>query len=667
MAIWQFADDKGGWQDMLPEDMAALEEVAHLDRVEILLGPYRFRYLVDMAVMRQTNVRTGQWRSLRRLTDPANEKQVEAVFAGFAASTDGPAAAGVNHQRDSDFVDADAFLGSNYWHGATSQSLWPPSAELPPGDAQQSSRLSSRRRSRPTSRNASLPTTPRERSFSSLDGRSASLESRRSQRLPGPATYHNSQHGQSLSARAAVFGSTRRKTMMTDDAGQLVRSSTPGPSDYNTARAWQKSSCFNSSPRVCMKTTQRKSFRLESGRVLLDTNGCDDQSPGPGNYDTRRYKKALSPVGAATFGRSVRLTGKLCKETDPRRPSHDVAEIPPVSAEQRMPSRQSSRSRSFSSDARAAPGTCRGMRNTSQSQLAASNGRLVLESEASAKWTQGFQETQGVANQRHRDAPRGARQRSQSMSLTRRRHSRSNSRSKDILASDAELEGTSVRHEESRGPEEYAAAASEGSLPQRRGSSVEHRGVSSVDIMPPHGNLTSVSRASSIERRSVVSAVGCTTGTTATAWGGASVRGASSGQQISSIIAPTSQQHTVRRNVSDGSRSSLSLGSLSLNNNNLAWGAWREQRQPRTSVQVATQAQAVEAIGLPLSSTRIQAQYAAPQQINASSVIPRVITSYSASPACRSPTHISPYSVQTDSGFVPRPFSDIGDGYVGCC
>merc|ERR1719253_685408 len=69
----------------------------------------------------------------------------------------------------------------------------------------------------------------------------------------------------------------------------------------------------------------RKTFVLEGDRILLDTQPSQHAVPGPASYQTQKYKKALTEVGVAPFGRTVRLTGQWCRDEDPHAPAVHVA------------------------------------------------------------------------------------------------------------------------------------------------------------------------------------------------------------------------------------------------------------------------------------------------------------------------------------------------------
>lgn len=93
----------------------------------------------------------------------------------------------------------------------------------------------------------------------------------------------------------------------------------PGPVDYDASYAWRQSSSSSASTSTFIMQSPRKNFILQGKDVLLDTQP-ECSTPGPSDYNTAKYNKAVTPANASSFGRSVRLTGHWCTSRDQEGP-----------------------------------------------------------------------------------------------------------------------------------------------------------------------------------------------------------------------------------------------------------------------------------------------------------------------------------------------------------
>jgi len=140
---------------------------------------------------------------------------------------------------------------------------------------------------------------------------------------PGHGPQDIVQHGQELAPRSsAIFGSMQGRTSeWAGDKASFGDRGAHSPEDYDTDSAWKRSSCSTSASSARMRSPRQRfePFVLEGDRLLLDTRE-EHATPGPGSYDTTKYKRALSPSGS-TFGRTVRLVGQWCSPHPARDPA----------------------------------------------------------------------------------------------------------------------------------------------------------------------------------------------------------------------------------------------------------------------------------------------------------------------------------------------------------
>lgn len=263
---------------MRPADNAKLEAAAAEHpgcQVELSLGPYGFRYLVDLSSMRQTNMRTGAWRTLRR----------EAPGAHSYDDSD-PKLKQV-HGLPFRVVPPAEFIGNG------SAGSW-----IAPGHAvmqQDQSRLNS---STGSPSRASWTGSP---SRMLAGNRSVGEESARSA---------SSRSREALSPRSSNPGRARRHYEMSP-RDRSCDSDTPGPQSYEMDKiraAWQRLSTSKlPGPSHRMPRALRTPVLQHNGLISRDFSDSVD-TPGPGYYDTSRYKRALTPRGACRFPQSLRLS-----------------------------------------------------------------------------------------------------------------------------------------------------------------------------------------------------------------------------------------------------------------------------------------------------------------------------------------------------------------------
>lgn len=275
MSLWQFRDYQGSWRPFLPADQVVLESAFASDsdgRVELPLGPHGYRYAIDLRAKRQTNLRTGQWRSLRRVqvrASVAADPDVTivtsegSIFAAAEPTAEELAAQNAEEQLVAQRDACRQLLASSPLAACTSDDDLLSvrlDSSLSEDTRHTNSRHSPQSR-RMRSGSCDTPQSAGRLKRSSSWSRETRVFCERApvRASPGPGEYETLGHGRALTARSASIGRDCRRSgdwfKQTCSVGRSPLT-TPSPLQYQVSEAWEntsrspKSSCVGQSMRL---------------------------------------------------------------------------------------------------------------------------------------------------------------------------------------------------------------------------------------------------------------------------------------------------------------------------------------------------------------------------------------------------------------------------------
>lgn len=331
--MWQYRDYKGTWRNMSAGDQPIMEAAHTSDPegvIELPLGKQGFKYILDMKAKRQRNVRTGQWRAIRRLQFLIPSNPEASSYMADDIVLPRPFGNSTPLQKLKDSGIASVLSASPRFSGVLSSgsvrfrldledsetpeeasSTLSPSRSVTLAGVYESPTMASSPRASTSprgqrQRSASRSASPR-RPRSTSSSWSREPRSRDPTPTPGPTDYETVRARQ-RSRSASIGRSPRRVADWFSQPCMAGRSasSTPSPNKYEASKSWSSSTgCRRSLSGGTLPRAPRDGLPWGQPQVLPE--------PGPGSYDVRGKSHrfgadgALSSSGAGRVGQSMRL------------------------------------------------------------------------------------------------------------------------------------------------------------------------------------------------------------------------------------------------------------------------------------------------------------------------------------------------------------------------